>query len=79
MSNKCELKYMTWREVDEAFRSDCTVVLPMGSMEVHGPHSPVGDFIAAEEVVVVAGRVVERREPVFHRGVCPAGRSFRGF
>lgn len=77
MSNKCELKYMTWREVDEAFRSDCTVVLPMGSMEVHGPHSPVGDFIAAEEVAVEAAK----RTGAYVLPVVPFGVSeyFRGF
>lgn len=77
MDKKCEMKYMTWREIDEAFRSDCTVILPLGSMEVHGPHSPVGDFIAAEEVAVEAAK----RTNAYVLPVVPFGVSeyFRGF
>ena len=47
-SNK--LQFMSWKEVDKAFQTDPVVIIPLGSMEVQGPHSITGDYIAAEEV-----------------------------
>lgn len=54
MKNK--LHRMTWKEVRDAFAADPVIVIPMGSMEVHGPHSIVGDYYAAE---VIADRAAE--------------------
>jgi creatinine amidohydrolase len=49
-TNKHELQYMTWKEIDEAFKNDPVIFIPMGSMEEHGPHSITGDYIAAYEI-----------------------------
>lgn len=49
-TNKHELQFMTWKEVEEAFANDPVIFVPMGSMEEHGPHSITGDYIAAYEI-----------------------------
>src|SRR5574337_835812 len=54
---KVELCRMTWREAQEAFRRNPVILLPMGSVEQHGPHVPVGDYRYATEV---ARRIAER-------------------
>jgi creatinine amidohydrolase len=54
---KAELCSMTWREAEEAFRANPVILIPMGSIEEHGPHVPVGDYRYATEV---ARRIAER-------------------
>src|SRR5665647_98455 len=56
-TKKNELKYMTWKEVEEVYATNPVILIPLGSMEEHGPQSIVGDFIAADEV---AKRVAEQ-------------------
>lgn len=60
---KVELCSMTWREAEEAFRHNPVILIPMGSIEQHGPHVPLGDYryagliarrIAVETAAVVA-------------------------
>lgn len=76
---KHELKYMTWKEVEEVFATDPVIIIPLGSMEEHGPHSIVGDFIAAEEV---AKRVAEQSgsycTPIVPFGYSEYFRSYPG-
>lgn len=50
IKNKCELQFMTWKEAEKAYSDDPVVFIPMGSMEEHGPHSIMGDYVAAYEV-----------------------------
>lgn len=50
------LAEMTWREAERARDRGATILFPMGSTEEHGPHSPMGDFMAAEAVAVRAAR-----------------------
>lgn len=50
MSQKHELFRMTWTEAAEAFEHNPVVLLPMGSIEQHGPHTPVGDYRYMTEV-----------------------------
>ena len=48
---KVELCSMTWREAEEAFFRNPVVLIPMGSIEQHGPHLPLSvDVVIAEEV-----------------------------
>lgn len=54
---KAELCRMTWREAEEAFRANPVILIPMGSIEQHGPHVPVGDYRHATEV---ARRIAEQ-------------------
>ena len=53
---KAELCRMTWREAEEAFRRNPVILIPLGSIEQHGPHVPVGDYRYA---TVVAQRIAE--------------------
>lgn len=77
MDKKCELQHMTWKEVEEAFAKDPLVLIPLGSMEEHGPHSPTGDYLATE---VIARRVAEQTDS-YTIPIIPFGYSeyFRGF
>ena len=49
---KHELHRMTWKEAEAAFQEDPVVIIPLGSMEQHGPHGPMGDYQAAAEVAL---------------------------
>ena len=55
---------MTWPEIEEASRSDTMVLVPMGSMEQHGPHLPLDtdSEIASRVVQKVVERLSRRRE-----------------
>lgn len=49
---------MTWQEIDEIRRRTDKVLIPIGSLEQHGPHLPLStDTIIAFEV---AKRVAEK-------------------
>jgi creatinine amidohydrolase len=46
-----ELQRLSWTEVAEAISENAIILLPIGSMEQHGPHMPVGnDNMVAEFV-----------------------------
>ena len=77
MEKKYELMFMTWKEADEAFKQNPVVILPLGSMEVHGPHSPVGDFLVADEVA----KKTAEKSGAYTLPVVPFGHSeyFRAF
>ena len=78
MSEKAKkLQFMSWKEVAEAFKKDPVILIPMGSMEVQGPHSITGDYIAAEEVADEITRQCE----AYCAPVVPFGNSeyFRAF
>jgi creatinine amidohydrolase len=45
---------LTWRDAERARDAGAAVLFPMGSTEEHGPHSPMGDYLAAEEIAVRA-------------------------
>jgi creatinine amidohydrolase len=45
---------MSWREVEEVLQSGAAAIVPMGSTEEHGPHSPTGDYLITD---VIAERV----------------------
>lgn len=47
---------MTWRDAERARDAGAAVLFPMGSTEEHGPHSPMGDYLAAEEIAVRAAQ-----------------------
>ncbi|MDP2870930.1 MAG: creatininase family protein [Bacillota bacterium] len=77
MSSKHEWARMTWVEIKEALVEDPVILIPLGSVEQHGPHTPVGDYLATE---VVAQRVAERTSALYVPTV-PYGYSetHRGF
>lgn len=51
------LAEMTWEEVRDLPRSDAVAVLPVGAVEAHGPHLPLGtDVIIAEAMASSCAR-----------------------
>jgi creatinine amidohydrolase len=74
---KNALHHMTWKEIEEAFKEDPVVIVPLGSMEEHGPHSITGDFLASTEI---AKRVAGKTGALYTPTV-PFGNSeyFRGY
>ena len=74
---KHALYHMTWKEIDDAFKTDPVVLIPMGSTEQQGIQSLTGDYLAAEEI---AKRVAEKSD-AYYTSVIPFGCSeyFRCF
>jgi len=74
------LDEMTWKQAEEYFRGDVLAVLPVGSVEQHGPLGPLGtDYLIPEEL---ARRLAKRSDvlvlPAMPYGVCPHHLSFPG-
>jgi len=65
---------MTWEEVRDAERSGAAAILPIGAVEAHGPHLPIGtDTVIAEamarscaEVLDADGRAAFILPPVWY-------------
>ena len=56
MSDNIRLEFMTWQEVEK--KKDKIIILPVGSIEQHGPHLPLCvDKLLAEEIAV---RIAEK-------------------
>jgi creatinine amidohydrolase len=57
-----ELKDMTWEEVRDMDRARTVAILPVGAVEAHGPHLPLGtDVVIAEAMARAgAGRIEEQ-------------------
>ena len=74
---KHALYHMTWKEIEEVFKNDPVVIIPMGSTEQQGIHSLTGDYLAAE---AIAKRVAEKAG-AYYVPVIPFGCSeyFRCF
>jgi len=48
---------MPWPLVREVIASGATGVVPMGSVEEHGPHVPMGDYIETDEIAARAAEI----------------------
>lgn len=56
------LAEMTWEEVRDAVRSELVAILPVGAVEAHGPHLPIGtDVIIAEAMAGSCADELESR------------------
>lgn len=78
-TTKHELSRMTWKEAEEAFAQNKVFLLPLGSMEEHGPHSVTGDYRAAEEAAKeIAKRTDSVMVPVIPFGYSEYFRSYPG-
>lgn len=77
MNTKRAIHHMTWKEVKEVYEKDPVILIPLGSMEEHGPHSVTGDFMAATEI---ASRVAKEAN-AYYVPTVPFGNSeyFRGY
>jgi creatinine amidohydrolase len=74
------LEHMTSPDVKEAAEKGLVAILPIGSVEVHGPHMPTGtDSITAHEI---ARRASEKEEavvlPPLYYAYVPENRHFSG-
>lgn len=74
------LDYLTWKKAEEYFNEDIIAVLPVGSVEQHGPIGPLGtDYIIPQEI---ARRLEEKTNimvlPAMPYGVSPHHMSFPG-
>src|SRR5205807_9134445 len=75
-----ELAALSWKEAEAAFKETDTAILPLGAVESHGPHNPLGtDWMAAWEV---SRRVAEQAKvlmcPVMPYGWAPGMKEFPG-
>ncbi len=53
---------MTWEEVRDLDKSRAVAILPVGALEAHGPHLPLGaDIIIAEAMARAAARRLQTR------------------
>lgn len=69
---------MTWVEVQDVLETTDTVIVPLGSLEEHGPHDPVGCcFILANETAKLVG--AKTGVPVTPTIPFGAGRGFENF
>jgi len=69
------MENMTWPEFEEKVKEIKTVIIPLGPMEQHGPHMPLGsDFIRPYELV----KLVAEKVPVFVYPVLPIGGVDKG-
>jgi len=46
---------MTWTAVREAIDGGASAIVPLGSIEEHGPHSPMGDYAVVDEIAARTG------------------------
>ncbi len=67
------LEHMTWSEAQAAVSDERVLIVPVGAVEQHGPHLPLGtDAIVAFEL---ARRVGSRNGSVVAPAICYAARS----
>ena len=74
------LDRLTWKQAEKLIGEEVTVLLPVGSIEQHGPLGPLGtDYLIPEEI---ARRLEDQPSllvlPVLPYGVCPGQVSFPG-
>jgi creatinine amidohydrolase len=67
------LEHMTWNQAQAAADEQCTLIIPVGAIEQHGPHLPLGsDAIVAFEL---ARRVARRQGAIVAPAIYYAARS----
>ena len=50
---------LSWRMVEEARARGAAVIVPMGSTEEHGPHSPTGDYLITDYIAEAVAQATE--------------------
>jgi creatinine amidohydrolase len=75
--SKHELYRMTWKEIEDVYTKDPVILIPLGSTEQQGPHTPTGDYRCAEAVT----KAVAEEADAYCTTCIPFGYSeyFRGF
>jgi creatinine amidohydrolase len=74
------LDEIPWSEVAERLEHDARLIFPVGALEQHGPHLPLGANIVIAERVAheVSSRLGILRAPTFSYGVIVAGGPYPG-
>lgn len=74
------LDRLTWQEIAEAVERDPRLLLPVGALEQHGPHLPLGtSTLIAERVAdALSERLAILRAPTFSYGVTASAGPFAG-
>jgi creatinine amidohydrolase len=68
-----KLEDMSWLEVESLDRYKTVLFLPMGPLEEHGTHLPVGtDVFGARDMGELAARYVTEEDPAVHTVLVPA-------
>ena len=79
MKNK-NMLYMTTEEVRKAAKKNFIIILPVGVIEEHGPHLPLGTDTF--QILHCVEKALERADalmaPVFHYGLCSSTKNFAG-
>jgi creatinine amidohydrolase len=80
-----ELAELTWEDVRDLDRSRCVALLPVGAVEAHGPHLPLGtDTLIARAMARAAASRLEARGlgavllPALDYSAAPFGAAFAG-
>lgn len=78
--NSYALDELPWTDVQQALARDPRLILPVGALEQHGPHLPLGTNIVIAQRVAreVSQRLGILRAPTFSYGVTVAGGPFAG-
>ena len=77
---------MTWEEIEEAAKNDAIVLFPVGVVEAHGPHLPLGTdiYIATAQALEVKKHLTEHNvasviaPPFYFGGTQAMTRQFAG-
>lgn len=66
-----KLAELTYKDVEEYLKTNKTIIIPLGSVEQHGPSMPLGtDSIIAESLAIELGKVSKRLVgPVLSPGI----------
>ena len=75
-----DLLHLDSRSLEKRLRDRPLLILPVGALEAHGPHLPLGaDQLQAEATArALAGRVGALVAPTVAYGSCPGARNFPG-
>jgi creatinine amidohydrolase len=71
---------MTWTQAAEVLKQGPMILIPLGALEPHGPHLPMGlDFLVAEHFAEAAAeRTGALIAPTLPHGYCPSTADFPG-
>ena len=67
-----KLDEMSWVEVENLNKDKSIIFIPIGPVEEHGPHLPLGtDFFAARDIAELAAHYVTQQDNTLHTVVAP--------
>jgi creatinine amidohydrolase len=67
-----KLDEMSWVEIESLNKDKAIIFLPIGPVEEHGPHLPLGtDFFAARDIAELAAHYVNQQDAAVHTVVAP--------